>query len=219
VRRIVATTLGLLAVAAMAFADEPSLQGRLDPQTAAAVREVLEQARAAGLPVAPLIAKALEGATKKAAGPRIVQAVRRHADALGQARDLLGAQSSEGEIVAGAGALLGGIPGDSLARLRAARPSESVVVPLVVLADLVARRVPPGTASNAVLAAARAGIRDADLMTLRARVEHDIRAGAAPATAASVRSRALLMGQERVSPTGGERERAPLSRPPPKGTP
>jgi hypothetical protein len=61
-----------------------------------------------------------------------------------------------------------------------------------VMADLLARRVPAGTASNAILAASRAGVRDADLLMLRARVEEDIRAGTAPGTATMMRGRALL---------------------------
>jgi hypothetical protein len=65
-------------------------------------------------------------------------------------------------------------------------------VPLVVLADLTTRRVPPPEAAGAVLALMRAGARDEDLLGVRARVEHDIAAGAAPATAAMLRSRAAI---------------------------
>src|SRR5206468_7565912 len=122
--------------------------------------------------------KALEGAAKHASPERITAAVRAQMTAMGEARAALGDSSSASEVVAGAGALLAGVPRDSLARLRAVRPDRPLVVPLVVLADLVARNVPAAAASEAVLTAARARARDADLLTLRKRIEGDIARGA-----------------------------------------
>ena len=189
---------------------DPRLKARLDAETAAAVAQIAAQARAAGLPDEPLVAKALEGASKKAAGPRIVAAVMQYAQALAGARDALGRDSRETEIVVGAGALLAGVPADSLAGLRAALPGRSLVVPLVVMADLLARRVPAPTASNAILAASRAGVRDAELLKLRARVEEDIRAGTPPGTAATLRGRALLEpGNGPLMPPGRPRRSSP----------
>jgi hypothetical protein len=193
VRRIAAAVALGLALAALARADtDPRLKARLDPETAAQVSQIVSQAQESGLPTEPLVAKALEGASKHAAGPRIAAAVRQYAQALAGAREALGGDSREAEIVVGAGALLAGVPADSLARLRAALPGRSLVVPLVVMADLLARRVPAGAASNAILAASRAGVRDAELLKLRARVEEDIRAGMAPGESATMRGRALL---------------------------
>jgi hypothetical protein len=121
-----------------------------------------------------------------------VTAVRNLAAGLERARDRLGAGSTPAELVAGAAALAAGVRGDTLAALRTARGEGSVVVPLVVLADLVTRRVPVATASRVVLAAARAGVGDADLMRLRERVGDDIRAGVPPGNAALVRTRHLI---------------------------
>ena len=182
----------VLALPVVGAAEEDALASRLDAETAAAVRRIAAEAGAAGLPAGVLVAKALEGASKRAPGPRIVAAVRAHAQALAGARDALGPGTDPGELSAGAGALLAGVPADSLARLRAARPSGSRVVPLVVLADLTTRQVPPPEAAGAVLALLRAGARDEDLLGVRARVEHDIAAGAAPATAAMLRTRAAI---------------------------
>ena len=201
----------LLALAAPARADtDPRLKARLDPETAALVSQIVSQAQASGLPTEPLVAKALEGASKNAAGPRIAAAVRQYAQALAASREARGAASREAEIGVGAGALLAGVPADSLARLRAALPGRSLVVPLVVMADLLARRVPAPTASNAILAASRAGVRDADLLKLRARVEQDIRSGMAPADAATMRGRALLEpGNGLLGPEGRRRPVSP----------
>src|SRR5262249_50027911 len=157
-----------------AMAETQGLE-RLDPATRTAVSAIVEEARRGGLPTQPLVNKAMEGATKGASGERIVQAVRAYAEACGRARSALGRESSQAEIVAAAGAIQGGVPDTTLSHLRSARAHDSLVVPLVVLSDLVARHVPVNVASVAVIAPTRAGAPDADLLVLRERVEKDIR--------------------------------------------
>jgi hypothetical protein len=88
---------------------------------------------------------------------------------------------------------LAGVPADTLTRLRAACPQRSLVMPLVVLADLLARQVPQATASSVVYTVTAAGLRDDELSLLRQYVERDIAAGASPQTAARVRSDGILM--------------------------
>ena len=198
-----ALSLGLL-ISVEATAD-PRLDARLDPATATEVKRLLGEARADSLPTEPLVSKALEGEAKRAPAARIVAAVRAQLAALGEARAALGTASSEAELVAGAGALMAGVPRDSIARLRATRPGKPIVIPLVVLADLVARRVPGEAAATAVLAVARAGAADADLLRMRERVERDIAGGMSPADAAYARARrwapALRMpGEDRGPP-------------------
>jgi hypothetical protein len=191
--RGVALVLGLLATAGVAHAAvDPRLSARLDSTTAGAVSAVVEAARGQGLPVEPLIARALEGASRRAPSARIVSSVRNLATDLEIARDVLGASSSSAELVAGATALSAGVAADSLARLRAARPGTPLVVPLVVLTDLVTRRVPVETASAAVIAASRARVGDQELMKLRQRIDGDIRAGTMPGHAAVQRTRSLI---------------------------
>jgi len=196
-KRIVWLILALAALATPALAVDRRLAERLDAATAEAVWGVIETARADGSPIDPLIATALEGASKQARGDRIVAAVRHHAAALATATRALGAHSTSAEVVAGAGALMSGVPADTLARLRAAR-SGSLVVPLVVMADLITRQVPVSTATAGVVNASRAGARDADLLRLRTRVEGDIRRGVSPAAATLARLQGLgLAGIER----------------------
>jgi len=192
--------LALITSIAWSDGDTERLRARLDPQTASEVGRVVQEAREAGLPADALVSKALEGAGKGAPGPRIVTTVKQYAMALAGARDALGTSSSSTEIVAGAGALMVGVPPDSLARLRATRPGKPLVVPLVVLADLVARKVPASTATGTVLAATRAGARDTDLLALREGIEQDIRAGVPPFNAATLRGRALAPGTGAMPP-------------------
>jgi hypothetical protein len=185
--RVVAVLAALITTPA--WAADPRLVARLDGATLAEVQPLLDNAEARGLPTAPLVSKALEGAAKGAPRERIVAAVRSQVAAMAEARAALGDTSSASEIAAGAGALMVGVPRDSLERLRSLRPGQALVVPLVVLADLVARRVPAERAAEAVLTASRSRARDADLLKLRQRIESDIAAGAAPGEAAILRAR------------------------------
>jgi hypothetical protein len=172
--------------------EEARLRARLDPETANAVIELIHSARAAGLPTPPLVGRAFEGASRGASGPIITGAVREQLDALTSARAALGPGSEPNELVAGAMALLSGAPADTLARLRVTRPKQSLVVPLVVLSDLIARHVPVEAASSTVITATRAGARDADLLKLREHVERALDQGASPAGAAGTGLRFLL---------------------------
>ena len=163
------------------------LEGRLDAATRDAVLALVDSANRAGLPVEPLVDKALEGASKHAPGQRIVVALRTLAGELGLARQTLGGTVSEAEMAAAAGALHIGVRPAELARLRVARGREPLTVALGVLSDLVARGVPTDTATTAVLTLAEARIDDDDLVEFRKSVERDIALGAPPSAAAAVR--------------------------------
>lgn len=183
---VLALVAGALLVArAGAQGTDPRLE-RLDQATRPVIVALVDSARAAGLPVNPLVERALEGATKGAPGDVIATAVRRLAGDLGRARAALGSGASAAELYAGASALRAGTSPDVLSRLRHARGPQSVAMALAVLTDLVARGVPVDTAATAVLALA-ATARDEDLVEFRRAVERDIAIGAPPAAAASIR--------------------------------
>jgi hypothetical protein len=183
-------TAGLLSVLAgwPARAQDKRLAARLDAETALAVTRVADSVRAAGLPSDPLIGVALEGASRRAPNDRILAAVREYAAALGVARQTLGASAAGDEIVSAAGVIVAGVAPRVVTEYRAARPTGSITVPLVVLADLVARGVPADTAASALGDALRGGARDDELTELRRRIERDILAGARPATAVAIRA-------------------------------
>lgn len=192
----------------------------LPPQLAPATRQVIEwladSLRAARLPSDPIYAKASEGVLKGAEDARILAAVHRLARALGDARRALGDDAEEAEVVAGASALQSGVPAVMLRRLREAqRPPArgSLATPLIVLADLVTRRVPPGVAAAAIdsLVARRAP--GEDFAALRAAVERDIDAGRAPDAATLLRTRSLLEGLN--AGDRGTNRRVPRSGPAP----
>jgi len=181
--------LACLLAATVASAQDARLRGALDQETLAKVTHFVDSARVESLPVDPLIGIALGGAQKHAAGARITKAVQDYLGALRAARAALGPDATPSELTSGAGALLSGVSSDVLRQLRATNPKRSLTVPLVVLADLIARGVPKDTAARAIAAAARANARDDDYSALRRFVEQDIIAGASPAAAAMLRVR------------------------------
>ncbi|HEY7194830.1 MAG TPA: hypothetical protein VH439_13905 [Gemmatimonadales bacterium] len=201
---IIAALLMTLQVAVQ----DPRLE-RLDPDTRAAVRAIVDSARGAGLPSEPLVQRALEGATKGATGPRIVAAVRRLSFDLGTARGALGTNASTPELEAGAAALRAGATPELLTHLRDLR-KPPLTMALSVLADLVASGVPPDSAAAAILVLAPKA-RDADLVEFRRAVERDIALGAPPGAATSVRVNA---GAENVNAV-----HAPPGNPPPPRRP
>ena len=189
----------LLMLPAPLFAQESRLDGRIDARTRGAVALIVDSTRAAGLPVEPLIDKALEGAMKGAAPARIIGAVSALARRLGAAQAALGPGAPEGDLVAAAGALSLGISRETLVRLRDASADASVATPLVVLSDLVARGVPPDTASAALIALATRGATAEAYLALRGDVARAIAAGAPPAVATTVRASGGLVSSPAIT--------------------
>jgi hypothetical protein len=183
-------------------AQDPRLD-RLDPDIRAAVTSVVDSARGVGLPAEPLIQRALEGATKRAPGSRILLAMRRLTADLGAAREALGDKASTPELEAGAAAIRAGVAPGVLTDLRNVR-HPPLTMAFAVLADLVASGVPVDSAAAAVLALAPSA-RDADLVEFRRAVERDIALGAPPAAATSVRlnAGALVNTNSAGSPNQG----------------
>lgn len=184
--------VALLALSARLFAqDAARLGGRLDSATQAAVLHSVDSARSRGLPVEPLVDKALEGATKRATGPRIQAAVAALLRRLELARDALAPNPGPRDIAAGADALAYGATRESLAAMRAIRPNASVAVPLGVLTQLVASGVPVARATRAVADLLRRGARDEQLIALNDDVRSYVAAGSSPEAALDVRVRGL----------------------------
>lgn len=201
---------------------EPRLEGRLTPALRTDVERLADSVRAIGLPVEPLLDKALEGAAKGAPDERILRAVRSLAQRLSEARQSLGSGASADELVVGAEALRGGVAPASLERLRRARGQAALTVPLAVLTDLVARGVPVDTAAAVILQLAERRADDADFDGLRRDVERDIGRGVPPGAAASFRGRggppANVPGRGGVPP--GQAKKPPKDTPnPPRGRP
>jgi hypothetical protein len=208
--RTVALALPLSLLASVASAQDVRLD-RLAPEARAPVAGLIDSARAAGLPAEPLVNRALEGASKGAPAPLILQAVRRLATELGHARDALGPAAGTVELAAAADALRAGASADVLRRLRDALGIRRLAVPLGVTADLASRGVPADTAATLVITLARS-VEDAQLLALERDVERDIALGAPPLAAAAGR---LATTDAYTSNTGAPRTQGGPPNPPP----
>jgi hypothetical protein len=175
-------------------AQYPRLADRVPAPLAAVVVPLLDSARAAGLPTELLEAKVLEGVTKHAGPERIAAALRRLAGELLVARRALGVGSSARELAAGAGALRAGLGPADLERVRRAEGGRDAAVALEIATDLIARAVPPDTASAVLVRALTARVSDAELERLRLAVERDVAQGVPASVAASLRSRPFPSG-------------------------
>ncbi len=143
---------------------------RFDTLTASTLRAILDSARHQGLPTAPLINRALEGAARRRGGSEIIAVVRQHLAALTNAKVVLGEKSTVAELDAGASALKVGIDANTLSAVRASRSAGEAVTPLVVLTDIVKRGVPTSTAREAVTSIARMPHSDDALLGLQVTV-------------------------------------------------
>jgi hypothetical protein len=196
-------------------AQEPRLEGRLDPTTRATVTALVDSARAAGIPTEPIVDKALEGAAKRASPDRIVAALRTLAADLRSARVALGPGAPDGDVVAGATAIRAGARAETLERIKGVRGRAPLSVPLAVFSDLVARGVPVDTAATVILRLAQGGASDADYTGLERGVARDIGAGAPPGAAAAIRARVVAAeGQASGGPPPGVPGKGPQE---PKG--
>jgi hypothetical protein len=165
--------------------------GRLDPSTRYSVEVILDSARVAGLPTAPIESKALEGISKRVDGRRIVVAVRNVFHKLRDARTALGPNANADELKAAAGALSVGVTAAELAQLAKTRHDKHLTYPLVVLSDLITRGVPRDTASQTIFQLWQRGAADDDFLGLFRGVERDIVSGTDPGVALLNRAREI----------------------------
>lgn len=143
-----------------------------DASSNAELRRVIEEARASGLPTAPLVSRALQGGARHVSGPRVVALVRAHADSMRAARFALGTLSNSDELDAGATALRAGASRLALRRVRMTRAPGEATTALVVLADLLTRGIRIADASDALVDLAEHAP-DSTLLSLQAAVARE----------------------------------------------
>jgi hypothetical protein len=196
------------------------LAGRVPPEVAALVEELGSSAAARGLPIDPLIQKAIEGSAKRVPADRVAAAVRLVAAQLDTAATALG----EGEtafatdtiaITAGGFAIAAGLSGRDIAVLaRSGAPLAELIVGLRVAGTLVALGVPPAETVALVTATLQTGEPTADLLALPAKVRAEMSKGVPAAAAAAGLSRAAAaQGRHGPPPERGNPNRPP---PPPR---
>jgi hypothetical protein len=196
---IVCGTLSVIGATASAQATDRAVNASavvLPASLRASMDRLADSARALGIPSEPLYLKAAEGQLKGADEGRVLEVVRRLMGELTMARRMLGPGSSTGELVAGANAIHARVDPERLRELREAsvvrRSGSSLVMPLVVVADLVSRRVTPDIAVASVRSLVTQGAPDQEFASLRTAVERDIAGGQAPDLAMRARTDVTL---------------------------
>lgn len=194
------------------------LAGRVSPEIAALVQQLGTAAAARGLPVDPLIQKAIEGSAKGIPAERVAAAVRLVAMQLDSAAAGLrdgGLASESDAIAAGAFAITAGLKRRDIAQLArsGARPSD-LTVGLRVAGTLVALGVPPAETVTLVAATLQSGRPTGDLLALPGQLQAAMAKGTPPAQAAAGLARAAAAQGRRGPPPGHGRPAHP--EPPPK---
>jgi len=165
------------------------LDRRVSPEVQRAVRGIAADAAARGLPVDPLVQKAIEGAAKGVPGDRVIAAVRalagRLAEAMAAVRDG-GVAAPSGDVVeGGADALNAGLRGRQVSDLvRVSRPPYDPALTLQVAATLVALGVPAKQTVQLIEGMIRDGRSPSDLLGLPGQVQAGVAEGATPDQAA-----------------------------------
>jgi len=182
------------------------LAGRVSPEVAALVEELGTAASARGLPVDPLIQKAIEGSAKGVPSARVTAAVRLVVMQL----DTAAAALREGSVVtdtlviaAGEFAITAGLSGHDITALaRTGASAQALTVGLRVAGTLSAMGVPPAENIELISTKLRAGQPASDLLLLPARVQAEVARGVTPAQAAAGLARAAAAQSRRGPPPG-----------------
>jgi hypothetical protein len=200
--RVIASSVFLWVGFSVAIAAQGLPQDRLSPSTWATIERIIDSARVAGLPTAPLLDKVAEGTLKGATDDRIVRAVQTLARELGVARDALGPSVDVAVLGAAASAVHAGVPGPDLRRMaHAGGNSEPTALAsaLVTLVDLVAKQVPVAPATRSIEDLLNRRATDKQFAALRVDVGQDILAGRSPEQSLMMRTTAQLRSLDPAS--------------------
>jgi len=182
------------------------LAGRVPPPIASLVQELGTAASARGLPIDPLIDKAIEGSAKGVAPERVASAVRLVAMQLDTAATALrdgGLVADTLAIAAGEFAITAGLSGSDITALaRTGANAAALTVGLRVAGTLAALGVPPAEDIGLVSVALRSGEPVSALLSLPANVQSAIAKGATPAQAAAGLARAAAAQAAHGPPPG-----------------
>jgi len=181
------------AAAHVARAQDSTALGATDRATAMRLQQIVDRARADGLPVQPIVAKVRYASlVVHAPTPKVIAAAEAVAERLALARQALAPRASDGEIDNAADALGLGVPVSALEALRAASPNKPIAVPIGVLTQLVASRVPIAKATAIVKDLIKRGASDEQLVALGNNVNEDVALGRKPDAAAEIRANGLI---------------------------
>jgi hypothetical protein len=163
-----------------------------DPETTRQVSQIIESAVAAGLPASQIVSKASFAVVVRTPGPKIVEVARAVAARLEIARRSIAPHELANDIVNAEEALSYDVPPDIIRKISVASPKAPIAVPLSLLTQLVATRVPATRAGEIVLDLVRRRATPAQIQALGNDVDADERVfGARALDAANLRYNGL----------------------------
>jgi hypothetical protein len=159
------------------------LEGRVPPNVARALQGIAQDAQARGLPIEPLIQKAIEGGAKGVPADRVIAAVQQLSARLDEARSALrdaGIQQPTAEALeSGAYGLSAGLNARQVRDLgRVSQPHYDPALTLRVAATLAALGVPPQRGLQLMEHMIKAGRGPGDLLDLPSEVQVEMARGA-----------------------------------------
>ena len=191
VHRLVAVSVLALAASRQAAAQEPRLD-RLDPETRESVQRVMQGAADKGLPVSPILERALFAARFSKTRDVIESSAKSAAERLEISKEALAPSATQSDMIEAEKALKEGVPGKALKLLRAELPGRPLVVPIAVLTQLVTNQVPVEKAADMVVRLVKTGAQEAQLVAFGNKVGADISDGYDPIEAFNVQSNKLI---------------------------
>ena len=176
------TGLFVCAIAARSVAAQDSLRfvGG-DAATSREVSQIIEAAAAEGLPAGLILSKARFALAVRTPGPKIVETAKAMAARLVVAKRAIAPHAQEGDLAGAEAALSYDVPPDILRRISLASPKEPIAVPLGVLTQLVADRVPAKRAGEIVTELLKRGATTTQLAKLGNDVDADVKVAGYPA--------------------------------------
>ncbi len=189
--RYTGVVASLFAVRAAAAQDSLRFVGP-DAETTRQVSQIIESAVVAGLPASQILSKVSFALVVRTPGSKIVEVARAVAARLEIARRSIAPHDLANDIVNAEEALSYDVPPDILRKISLASPKAPIAVPLSVLTQLVATRVPAKRAGEIVLDLVRRRATPAQIQALGNSVDADVRLlGARALDAANLRYNGL----------------------------
>jgi hypothetical protein len=178
--RVYSYVAAALAIGAALPSVAPAQQigaGIADSAAAAQIARIVDDTKAQGLPIDPIVAIVNRGVLLHMPPQRLLVAARAVSTRLAKARTALQPKPTSADIAAGGDALAVGVTEQSLRVIRAASPDRPVAVPLGVLTQLVAGGVTHARATDIVTKLIRAGATNVQLVALGNDVNSDVAMG------------------------------------------
>lgn len=206
-------------VAAAQDARLERIRQAFSPEAVAQIESIVIDAQAAGVPVEPLLDKALEGAAKGVPAERVVAAVGSYSQRLAESRSLVGPGYDAAAVVAGADALRRGATPETVRSLAGSGPEE-LAVPLVVLGDLIETGVPVEQAYAVVQEALTKQHGPEEILAIPGTVRRLMRQGQSASDAAGSVGNAIGRGRfgDMLGPPGQTGASPPKGPPVPPGS-